>query len=796
LGDLPRALRWYLWAIYGGTLLYMAYACQRLVAAGWDAAPSDLKYNLLLSAAVFTVLTYLGERTSLHVTGSISQSLSTAVHIAAILLFPAPYPMLIALAAVLFSQTVHTRTVIYKRVFNICHPMLTVGLTCVLCSLVARPTSVLHAGHFLYAICYLAFLLLTYYALDVAVLLGVISLLQGQAFWVVWWNTYRLTLLPELAASTVGILAAIAWLFDPTALGLVILPVAALRMAFRAVSQAEERAAVLRQRGEQLEVVIKAGQRLRLQHTQADLLHTMAEAALTVAGARLVTGYLRDAEEPARLERIVQVPAGADDSGPRYLAVADLAGGIREEDDDAGTRTWLVPLELENQGIAGVLRLVGLPADMIQNDQGALAILATQTTIALQNALMHERALAQASLDGLTGLLNHKSFQTHLATDVAQAVSTGLPLTLMMVDLDDFKSVNNAHGHQIGDAMLVAVAAALRENVRASDRAARYGGDEFAVILPDTEIEEGLVIAERVRAAIASTRLTASGMTIHIDASVGVASLPLHAETRQTLIGAADQAAYAAKQTGKSRVCRPEDGIVALNEDPVALAARLEYANLATVEALAAAVDAKDPYTRGHSQRVSAYAAILAQALGDRPADVARVRLAGLLHDVGKIGIPDAILTKPGRLTDEEFAIIQQHSVIGERMLSRVPFLHDILPAVRHHHERWDGKGYPDRVAGDAIPRDAAILMVADSFDAMTSSRTYRPALPQEEAHRRIREGRNTQFSPEVVAAFDAAVAEGSLVVLAVENGPSAIPQAPMLGDRDAQTFTLPALVR
>jgi len=148
-------------------------------------------------------------------------------------------------------------------------------------------------------------------------------------------------------------------------------------------------------------------------------------------------------------------------------------------------------------------------------------------------------------------------------------------------------------------------------------------------------------------------------------------------------------------------------------------------------------------------------------------ADVARVRLAGLLHDVGKIGVPDAILTKQGKLTPEEFAIIQQHPVIGERMLGQAPFLRDILPAVRHHHERWDGQGYPDGLAGAAISRDAAILMVADSFDAMTSSRTYRMALPLREACRRMREGAGTQFDPQIVAAFEQAIAAGDLQVLA-----------------------------
>ena len=761
MSSLRTSLRYYLWLVYlvGAGLTAGSLALVIHAPRPWTIHATTLLWQLL----VFAALTYMGERAMMRVSSTLILSLTSSAHIAAILLFPHPAPMLLATAAAAASQLRAHALPAYKRAFNIAHTAITVGGSELILSLIIPPTRILQIHGEIASMAMLIVVIAVYYIVDLIPLLAVLVLVQAQSPWAVWTQSHRHTVMPEISACAIGVLAAVVWLSHPFLLALFAVPIIGLRIAFRAVKQAEDHARVLRRRGEQLEVVMAAGQDLRLHRTQADLLVPIAEAARTITGAATVTAYLTDPDDSDSLQRIVLLPLDARAAGPALLPRSICRRGIQNQTTDEG-RTLLVPLEPDDVASSALLYLSGVPDDLVPGDIDALTLLATQTTIALQNARLHERALAQSSQDGLTELLNHRAFQMRLEEEAARARRTGYTLSLLMIDLDNFGAINNRLGHQAGDTTLIAVAAALRATMRASDIAARYGGDEFALILPETTMDEALTLAERVGQALQRQRIEHRGIGIAIDASIGVAALPLHAMTREGLVAAADQAAYAAKRAGKGRVCRPEEAALALDQEPTALVAQLEHANMATVEALAAAVDAKDPYTRGHSVRVSTRAALLARAMGLSPSDVARVQLAGVLHDVGKIGVPDAILTKPGALTPEEFAIIKEHPVTGERMLRAVPFLHDILPAVRHHHERWDGRGYPDGLAGEAIPRDAAILMVADSFDAMTSSRTYRPALPTSEACRRVREGSGTQFSPQVVAAFERAIADGSFL--------------------------------
>jgi diguanylate cyclase (GGDEF)-like protein len=754
--ELPRTLRWYLILLNVVCLALLLYEVVLWVYAG---VPGRLDRSMIASLAVFVAISYVAEHTRLQIKGEVWQNLATGTCIGALLLFPPPYPMLITLVAALVSQIRQHNTWV-KRAYNIVHPMLSVGLTGLLCAMVFDPSTLLQRG-FLPALPALALLIGLYHLFDIGMMLGLFALLGNEPPWQVWRQTYRHTLLPELAVATVGILIAIVWRYDPPALSLLALPLVALLAAFRANARAEKQAAALRLRGTQLETVLTVGQHLRLQQSRAALLQAVAEAAHTITQAKTVTGYLRDEEDTSRLRRIVVAPHEAPDPGPAYLSVENYATPLAGDE-------LRVPIGPEETGVAGLLLLAGVPETIGVADKDVLAVLATQAAIALQNAQLHERALALAAQDSLTNLLNRRVFQSRLEEEIARATRGGHALCLLMIDLDNFGEINNTYGHQAGDMTLRMIAQVISANIRVIDVPGRYGGDEFVVLLPETSLEQAMHMAERLGAVIAALMVIEGPLSISTTASIGVAAMPDHGRAPEDLLRAADQAAYAAKHGGKGRVSRPEDAALALDRDPVLLAAQLAHANMATVAALASAVDAKDPYTQGHSQRVSRYAAALATAMLLPATQVARIQLAGQLHDVGKIGVPDAILTKTGRLSLEEFDAIRQHPAVGERMLADVPFLKDILPAVRHHHERWDGRGYPDGLRGAEIPQEAAIIAVADAFDAMTSSRTYRSALPLAEARRRIVEGSGSQFDPRVVRAFEQAVAAGDIALHAL----------------------------
>jgi diguanylate cyclase (GGDEF)-like protein/putative nucleotidyltransferase with HDIG domain len=389
-----------------------------------------------------------------------------------------------------------------------------------------------------------------------------------------------------------------------------------------------------------------------------------------------------------------------------------------------------------------------------------LGLLVDEMAVALQNARDYRERLEQAIRDPLTGLYNRRFLFEALDKEVARTERYGNDVSLVIFDLDDFKSINDDHGHAVGDDVLRAIASIAEGVIRPTDSFARIGGEEFALLLPETAQLDALLIAERVRTAISrraildDRRVTVSG---------GVASCPHDATERDDLHRRADAALYWAKRNGKD-ICA-----VASEVADSGVAPGERESMLAHLYALVAGIDAQQLHTRDHSENVAAYAVALGQALGLDRDRVVRLRRAALLHDVGKVSIPRAILEKPSKLTDDEFEHMKLHASVGAAMLAHAGLREESV-WVRHHHERVDGGGYPDAIAGDDIPLEARIILVADSFDAMTSDRPYREGMAVEQAIAELRRCAGRQFQPEIVETLARLVDEGSLTVLCLRQ--------------------------
>ncbi|MFI4985282.1 MAG: HD domain-containing phosphohydrolase [Solirubrobacterales bacterium] len=354
--------------------------------------------------------------------------------------------------------------------------------------------------------------------------------------------------------------------------------------------------------------------------------------------------------------------------------------------------------------------------------------------------------------DSLTGLRNHRAFDQDLAQEIQRTARTGLPLALVMLDVDELKTVNDTAGHQVGDRLLKALADTLALSHRATDRAYRIGGDEFALILTDAGEWAALQFVHRLNTTLASR----DGQPVPVTAGIAEA---LDLCSKDDLVHDADLALMSARRAGHDvAVYSPDmEPREASASEPGA-----EHHTRSLASALALAVDAKDSYTRSHCQTVSTLCAVIATELGFEPERLARIRLAGLLHDVGKIGIPDAILQKPAKLTPAEYEQMKAHSVLGEGIILAAE-MPDEARWVRHHHERIDGGGYPGELMGRQIPLESRIIHVADAFEAMTSDRPYRVAPGERLAIEELRRFAGTQFDQEVVEALVRVIGDPSL---------------------------------
>ena len=416
----------------------------------------------------------------------------------------------------------------------------------------------------------------------------------------------------------------------------------------------------------------------------------------------------------------------------------------------------LRPLLLDNLKHGGpafltMAFLAALAVVLWRADHASLALLAgpLATLTLYQRSLLASRiATHHAHTDSLTGLGNHRAYELELAAALERATTDGTPLSLCFLDVDDFKQINDSHGHHNGDAALRELAPLFA--IADDARIFRLGGDEFAILLD----RDGAQAARCVQSLLDRLGETSFPHGDPVTLSVGIGVFPGDADDGERLERVVDSALYWAKHHGKSRVCLFDPSVVRplSPSELTRLAAR--EARLRAAEHLIRAVDVKDTYTGEHSQSVARLVKGIAEELGLGPAVVEQVRLAGLLHDLGKLGIPDQILRKPGRLTPQEESVVRTHPALGHSLLDGLE-LEPIDAWILHHHEHWDGSGYPHGLAGEEIPLGSRIILVADAYDAMLSERSYRRATNAEEAVRELRRMAGEQFDPKVVRALE-----------------------------------------
>ena len=388
------------------------------------------------------------------------------------------------------------------------------------------------------------------------------------------------------------------------------------------------------------------------------------------------------------------------------------------------------------------------------------ALVGPLAAIALyQRSVFRElEAMRLALTDPLTGLGNHRHFQERLERDVTEAEDKGIPLSLCLLDIDNFKELNDRLGHPKGDRILAQVASRLRQD----GEAFRIGGDEFALLLPGRDEHEAVSAANGVLGRLGDLQAS-PGLPVRM--SAGIVTYPQLGVERSELVSLADQALYVAKEHGRGRVRVHRPTLSALPHFTTLGDVPEREARLRAAASLAEAVDARDAYSGRHSYVVGELSGRLARLLGLAEEEVELVRLAGNLHDLGKLAIPEEILRKPEPLTDAERLVLRRHPQIGYRMLRSLG-VEPVSTWVLHHHERWDGRGYPAAIGGDQIPFGSRIIFVADAYDAMTSERAYEASMAHDDAVAELERCAGTQFDPEVVAVFVSRIAQAELTVL------------------------------
>jgi len=405
----------------------------------------------------------------------------------------------------------------------------------------------------------------------------------------------------------------------------------------------------------------------------------------------------------------------------------------------------------------------GSTEELTKNLHGEPLVLARRLATAFDK-------LSELSMtDQLTGLANRRHFEEVLHAFYHQARRYNRPLSLIIIDVDFFKAINDTAGHQKGDEFLRHAAGAIEQACRKADLPARLGGDEFAVLLPETPEDDAVAVAERIHHAFEEEALTVNSLEIKSSVSIGVTDLnagPI--DTPATMFALADRALYAAKELGRNRIFKAQDldglemprcgseskKVDVLCRKLAGLDGAFKNLFVQAVQEIVEILRHRDPFMANHTRKVAFYSELIAEEMGLPERVLQRLQLAAMFHDIGMVALPDSILLSPEPLTDEQVKLVRKHPLIAVRIMERMEFLEQEIPAVRYHHERFDGKGYPEGISGSAIPLTARILAVADAFDAMTSPRIFRSSKPVQDAVVEIEKNAGTQFDPVVVEAL------------------------------------------